>query len=733
MKRPLCIVMLMLAVLLGLLLLIIPMEEHLCVPDRVQVTKIGIVSSKEKKNDSYVVYLKVPKEYGRIMLYLADNQKAPEIGTVIKVCGKCAEFPSATNPGEFDSKSYYRILKIPYKLTDVKILDKQGKADYYKELLFSLKMKFEKRLEKCMPEKDSGVMEAILLGDKNNLDDDIKEAYKRNGIIHIIAVSGLHISIIGLGLYKLLRRMSLHTVIAALISATVMYSYGIMCGMSTSAFRAIFMFMVKVFADVIGRTYDMLSAMSLCAILVLLEQPLYLKHSGFLMSFGAIIALGYVLPALPRSLRKKPFNIFSASMAIFLVNLPVYTTFYFTFPVYSAFLNILILPIMSVLIFLGIAVLILGFVFLPLANILSLGVHIILSWFMICCNMGQGLYGNTWYIGHSENIQVFVYLICLFGFIFFNEYRINPLHKRIKNLPANVRKLTCFSRYILILAGITVLCIRPKDDLKITFLDVGQGDGIVIESKDGNYLIDGGSTSKKELGKYQLIPFLSYEGIGKLDAVILTHEDEDHLSGITELFEEMGKSRGCIKIGNLILPDVDEKTKGDNYRKLEHYAHKYNVPVSYIGRGDEIKNNRVYMKCIGPVSKMKTDEPNAYSTIMFLELGEFRALFTGDVEGKGQENLKEYIRKEGGKYKDITLLKVAHHGSRNTTDKEFLEMIKPRIAVISCGVNNRYNHPHKELVERLEDIGAGIYSTALEGAVTVKTNGKTMNIYGFVK
>ncbi|MBE5860129.1 MAG: DNA internalization-related competence protein ComEC/Rec2 [Butyrivibrio sp.] len=733
MKRPLCIFMMLIALSVWLLMAVMPYEEHLTVPDQASVTKIGFVEGKEKKKDTDVVYLKVPGEEGLLMLYLTEGQEVPAYGRVIKVRGKCMAFQNATNPGEFDSKSYYRILKISYRIVDVRILDVRGSADVYKESLYKIKTGLEESLEKCMDEKDAGVMEAILLGDKNKLDDEIKDSYKRNGIIHIIAVSGLHISIIGFGLYKLLRRMSLHTFFSALLSIFIMYSYGVMCGMSTSAYRAIFMFVAKVLADVIGRTYDMLSAMALCAILILIEQPLYLSHSGFLMSFGAIIGIGYVLPALPEWLREGRLKIFSAGTAITLVNLPVYTSFYYTFPVISAILNILVLPLMSLLILFGLATAFAGCLVIGLGKVFAVIVHFILSWFMVCCLAGEQIYGSTWYVGHSEKIQVFIYLLCLFIFVFFNEYRIKPVHEWLKTKPKKLRKAAGYLRYVAIAAGLVILCIRIKQPLTITFIDVGQGDGIVLETPDANYLIDGGSTSKKNLGKYQLIPFLAYEGIGKLDAVILTHEDEDHLSGIIELFEDMSKNRGSIQVKNLILPDIADESKGENYKKLEEYAKNLNIAISYIGRGDKINSGYLYMKCLGPVSGMQTDEPNAYSTVMYVKLRSFKALFTGDVEKEGQSSLKSYIKRDMEEFENITLLKVAHHGSRYTTDEEFLNMIKPKIAVISCGVNNKYNHPHRELLKRLGDAGSSIYTTAENGAITVTTNGKTMQISNFCK
>ena len=178
-----------------------------------------------------------------------------------------------------------------------------------------------------------------------------------------------------------------------------------------------------------------------------------------------------------------------------------------------------------------------------------------------------------------------------------------------------------YSRYAQI-----ILSLRFHPDLKVTAIDVGQGDGIVIESRGTNYMIDGGSTSKRGLNQYQLTPFLLYEGIGRLDGIILTHEDEDHLSGIMELLEEI--PNGGIKVDNLILPDIAESSKGKNYRALVDKAQEVGVSVSYISRGQQIRAGIVMMTCLAPIRSMCTDEPNAYSTVMMLDCKDFKMMLT---------------------------------------------------------------------------------------------------------
>lgn len=731
MKRPLCFIGGLFAATVFLLLQILPAEEYSYPKDRESITVTGIIAAKEERisplsdNKELVLYLKLDNDE-KIIAYLDDFKYKLPIGCALKVSGKVRSFKQARNPGEFDSREYYRILQIKYSLTDVKVLGIGGKEDYLAEGLYNIKLYLESVLDRILPEGDAEVMKAVLLGDRSGLSKEIKEDFKRNGIIHIMAVSGLHISLIGMTLYKLLRKSGVRIIIAALFSTVIMYMYGVMCGMSTSAFRAIVMFLVNLGADIVGRSYDMLSALSLSGIMILASEPLYIRHSGFLMSFGAVLAIGYALPALPDFIKDGRLKIISAGLSIMLVTLPVNMSFYYTYPVYSIVLNIFVLPLMSVLMLFGIISLISGALFVPAGIILAYVCHFIIKWFLLLCNVGKKLPGNTWYAGHADIWQVVFYLVMLGIFVLLGSREVKAYLVLGKN-KKHRQKLLSITRYALLFAGIVILCIRIRPQLRITALDVGQGDGIVIETKSASYLIDGGSTSKKDIAKNQLVPFLSYSGIGSLDAVIVTHEDEDHISGIIEMLDEM-ENAGSISIKNLILPDVNNASKGDNYRMLELKAAQRGVMISYIGRGDRIVNDSICIECIGPVKDMKTDEPNAYSTVLYIKKDGFKGLFTGDVDGDGQALLRDYIKENKDEFSNITFLKVAHHGSRYTTDEEFLKIINPRISIISCGINNRYRHPHKELIQRLENTGSGIYITAQKGAVITSLQADKLKI-----
>lgn len=772
-KRPLCVIAIAFAAAVYLFLYLFPYDySQLCDDsfDGKSTSFTGYITGKESKTgyDGFskvlILYLQAQDNPElKIKCELTDNykefnyvtggSKEPGIGALVMVRGKYKVYPRATNPGEFDSRQYYAIQKIAYRIVDADIEAVGGESSFYKEALYELRCRLSTVVENSLNPEDAGIIKAMLLGDKSDMDEEIKDLYKRSGIIHIIAISGLHISIIGMGLFKLLRKLRTPIAVAAPLAVLFMWSYGVMSGMSTSAYRAVIMFILALTSQVIGRTYDTLSALALAGILLLIEQPLYLYHSGFLMSFGAVMAVGILLPCLtPISLKinNKILSGILCSISISLFTLPIYMNYYYTFPVYSVFLNVLVLPLMGVLMVLGILLLIIGSLFGSLGIIPGWPVHYVLELYKSLASFSTSLPGSTWYAGSASSFQVIVYLILLVIFIIVSgrckalwdlwtdRRRTKGYREKVQRVERSlgaksIEKMTLLMglRYFIIITAVIIISYRTSPDLKITMLDVGQGDGIVVQTKTSTYLIDGGSTSKTKTGKYILTPFLSHEGIGEIDAVIITHEDEDHISGVIELLE--GMSDGGIRIKNLVLPDAAAGSREDNYAALEILAEQNGVNVNYISRGMELYDENVYIKCFGPTAEMISAGANAHSTILFAQLGEFTALFTGDMEKEGESNLIHFLEENPIEGSGLTLLKVPHHGSKYTTSSELLSLLGPRISLISCGVKNSYGHPHAETLERLDAAGSEIFITTSSGAITVETDGKAMNIDEYVK
>lgn len=774
MRRPLSFLCLIFAAILAVCSWLLPVLIPSSVPDynsldRQQITLEGTVYRKEYRTggavqkemsggyspDVLVIYLKSVHISNQDLDQVIENQKnpynnqiqriicyidktedgEPMLGSSVRISGRVKCFAQAGNPGEFDAHKYYRIMKIDFQLQKAHIVAADGKGNVLREGLYRLQRYFSDVIDSVYEEKEAAIMKAMLLGEKSSLDADTKEMYRQGSILHILSISGLHISLIGMGVYRFLKRVGTPINISAVLSAVLLLCYGSMTGMSMSAVRAIFMFIIHLAADMAGRTYDTITALALAAVLLLVEQPGYIGHSGFLFSFGAVTALCILEPALwgEEQNRRKKFRRFKKALtsgfAVSAVTLPIHLMYYYEFPVYSIFLNMLVIPLMVLVMGAGLFCMLTGGLLYWPANIIS-NIDRGILWFyekccLFCARIPYGIYTG----GMPEKWQIVIYIALLILFA------------------AIGKKQTALWKLVWMAAAFKILLLHPPPELQVTVLDVGQGDCIHIQSESGrNYLIDGGSSSQSRVAEYQILPYLKAKGIRSLEAVFVTHSDIDHCSGILTILEEYHKS--AIRIGTLILPDIDEESKDASYEELERLAGENKIKVQYMSRGQAITDGALTLSCLHPKAGYRSENANEYSLSLYLSFGRFTALFTGDVEGRGEEELQEQFgiyRKEtlasakaaaegfppADAMKRLTVLKVAHHGSENSTGTQFLESVSPRLSLISCGKNNSYGHPHEELIERLEEAESKIYVTAKSGAVTVESDGLRCTVRTF--
>lgn len=606
-------------------------------------------------------------------------------------------------------------------------------------------------------------MTAILLGDKSGLDSGIKKLYQNNGIIHILSISGLHITLIGLGLYRVLRRLGMPVWTAALCGSVVLTLYGLLTGLSVSACRAIGMYLLRMLALLCRRTYDMLTAMGILAVLLVWRNPGYVEHMGFLLSFGSILGVGVLCPVLTPTeeergirakryaegrrgqrmrklwerLRKSAEQGFLAGLSITLTTLPVQLWFSYEIPVYSTLLNVLILPFMSVVVAAGAAAMLapgLGF-----AGTLDV---LVLTGYEQMCILFDRLPFHTWNPGRPGVWQIILYYILWLAVVWGTEWhRQNRKKEALRKRPggpetAKYTVIIAMGKAAALLAAVLVLGMRIPGEDKITFLDVGQGDCVCAQLSSGEvYLFDCGSSSRGRIGERVLIPFLKYHGIGYVDGVFLSHPDADHKNGLMELFA-LGRQEH-ITVGQVILPAIApekrEEAFGEFLKAAENASQREEIIVSYIQAGDRVWNGAVErFLCLHPSEKFSAEDSNAYSECFYIEFtGGYSVLLTGDVENAGEAALVEELRRRG--IRGVTALKTAHHGSRNSTSRELLAQVTPEAAVISCGKNNRYGHPHEETLARLETVGAQVLRTDRQGAVTMCLKKNRMAVETFCR
>lgn len=722
-RRPLCIAALVYIIVIGMTLLIdtlqianmpLTLNESVAaslVKDKEIISISGKVYKQEIKNEKILLYLNETILYqnsshikaNHIIVY-TDQIKQIPYGYKILVKGKVKKFQKASNLGQFNSYLYYKSLNIDFSVVTETITILENQENFVTDTLYQIRNSLGNNFD-LITKKDTenATFKAMLLGDSSEFTGDIKDLYQKGGILHIVCISGTHIGIVGMFLFVLLRKCGFDFRLSCLLCIVVVILYGIMTGFGVSAYRAVIMFSIGMFAKIIGRTYDLLSALALASILILIENPYYIFNLGFLLSFGAVLGIGVVSPVINKALdvKSRIAKDFLTSVSVTFVTLPILLYFYYEFPIYSIFLNLIVIPISSIVLASGIlGCLCAEFSILLGTFMLGIGSYI-LKLYELLCKFSLKLPYSSIIIGKPSVIQIIIY----YGILFLVLYGLKKWKQKY---------LT-----ILFLVMIVVITIRLPQGFWITFLDVGQGEGIVIHAKNNTtYMIDGGSSNVNEVGKYRILPFLKAKGIKKLNYSILTHPDADHTSGIIELIKT------GYPIDSLVLPEIG--VKDEAYMELEQLAIGAGIQLLYLHKGSIIRDGQLQMECLHPYKEYLPKSLNDYSIVLSLRYDSLNMLLTGDLETKGENEVMELLKE------DYDILKVAHHGSKNSTSSAFLKKLQAEYAIISCGENNRYGHPHEELLERLNDMGMHILTTKEKGAITieVKNNAIWYSLYG---
>ena len=741
----------------------------------------GTVGRREQREGMQVLYLKntsIPKARW-ILVYLKDSDYSYFIGNILKIQGRIQNYEHPGNPGQFDSLTYYQTKKIDAFCYADRAELLEDKRDWLREALVELRLCLSHGLEQTLGESESGILKAMLLGDKGQLPLDIKRLYQRSGIAHLLAISGLHISILGAGFYKGMRKIGIPCLLAGAPALIFMACYGILTGAGVSTLRALTMFFLAVGADLVGRTYDIQTALGAAAIWLLLEQPLYARDGAFLLSFGAVFGLVEVTALLKawtkgngtgewefpeggNESRKEGWKAVEklrhlvteglwACLGIQIVTLPILLYCFYEAPVYAPFLNLLVIPLMGPLLAGGLCCMLLG-VFFPAgavpAALLCRGILEVTEFLARCFNR---LPGAVFCGGCPAKWQMGAYYGGVALMLLWGKYRGGQERMWIQKKTGEQKEIQrqgrlekfCFSSlYILCLL---LLLWRHEPAFSLTMLDVGQGDAICFRTRGGStYLMDGGSTSEKQTGEYILEPFFKYQGKSRVDYILVSHLDRDHISGILEILEE-----GFLEVGCLILPaasqgktgGADRKTgelteaadlcqalaeQDEAYGKLKKLAEEREVKIQVMGAGDSLEDGELRLYCLGPERGERYESRNAASLTICLEYKKLRVLLTGDLEGTGESRVLDRLFAQS-----YDILKTAHHGSGNSTKEEWLARVNPRIALISCGEKNSYGHRHEELLERLKNQGCRIYLTPRDGAVTVQSDGESYEVTKF--
>lgn len=607
------------------------------------------------------------------------------------------------NPNAFNYKRHLLSEKIRYIFqADTIFKCVEGKKTMIDSLLI-LRQEAIKRAADKVPETVAAFMNALLFGDKSLIGQNLLESYQKLGISHLLAISGLHVSIFTTLLYFLLIRLGLKKETVRRLLLVFLPAYAVLAGGAPSVNRAVFMGICLLLFSQRRNNIHPIDGLGLSFILFIIYNPYLLYHPGFQLSY-LVTAVLLFSRNLFQTLQGKIRPLIAVSFIAQVASMPILLLHFYEISLLSFLLNILYVPLYSSVV-LPLCLLCFGLMQVPFLNDWISG---ILNGILLIANKMALLFADftvfTITLGKPPIIIFLIYILIILT-IFVQLERKSWRSKNVYFL-------------FMIPVFMHLACVKWSPIGEIVFLDVGQGDSIVIKLpfNKGNYVIDTGGVidfpkekwmeraRPYDPGERVVLPFLKSKGITKLDALILTHGDADHIGGAKALINN-------IKIRNVLVGATVEKSNLE--MDVIQSAYLNGGKVVEAREGERWTDGGYDFYILSPPEGTKAT--NNASIVILTEIGQYRFLFTGDLEKEGEERLLD-------RYPNlkVDVLKVGHHGSRTSTTPRFVETIQPEVAIISAGKNNRFNHPHPEVLEILEKSGVSIFRTDKHGAITFR-------------
>lgn len=693
------------------------------------ITVVGTVEEVSLRTDElqcvlqaeyYVTVDSVITSGSRLLLHVRDENKdalRQIIGSIgpgdrAAVKGSMLKPGPAQYPGAFNAQDYLTSKNITasfYAFDAVDITILSDTPAFPSAMINHIRQSIAAVIDKYYGTQAAAMLRALLLADRSMMERESKETFIHAGVMHVLAVSGLHVGMIILILTVVFQRIPLqYRLIAIVIGLLAFY---LLTNSPPSVFRASVMAVVYIAALYWNRDANKYNALAVAAILILLVNPEDLFHPGFQLSFAAVLGILFGLEWFEKFEIKKKRNerlllFLVVSLSAQLATLPL-TAYYF------GKVSITALPA--------------GFIAIPAAGallgngILTLGLSLVSNTAAeITASAGEfivaGLTGFVTFVSLLPFAYITTPLTTKAQVLLFYIFAAILLFAR-KNMERLSSRLMLFLFGMLILFTgwqITSSGITERGGLSVFFADVDQGDAALLQLPDNKViLIDAGPASENfDSGRDVIIPLLNNLGIKTIDAVFLSHIDIDHYGGLYTLMEE-----GYVK--EVYKPAADTSNKND--LMLEQIIAGHNIPFYYLTDTVWQWGGTAFISAVDtrePVYDYLTD--NDGSAVLKVIYGETSLLFTGDIEKAGEQLLLNRY----GSFLSADVLKVSHHGSGGSSHRTFLQTISPTIAVISAGRYNRLNHPAEETLERLGEISCTVYRTDREGTVILRSDGE---------
>lgn len=638
-----------------------------------------------------------------------------DYGDVIRMSGWWKKPDVPRNPGEFDYPSYLLARNIgllfygeePEKEWSGKMT--WGVVPFLVDLRCRAMAGLDRELDPAYREFAKGV----LFGERG-LGVDDADLFSRVGIAHLLAVSGLHVGIIYGAVVRVFRRMQMPVFLQMFILAFLFCTYAFWCDFSISVIRAGGMAMIQLMAQIYRRNYDSIQAMALVGCATMAYNPYLIGTASFMLSYAAVFSIA----AFQAHLVEKANGLYPGagkigaplllSLCVVLFSYPMVSGIFNRVAVLSVFLNLAAVPIAGVILLVllisSIAVWVgLGYWAVPgykLSNLLIGGLY-----------QGATLFdGISWQSMLAPALPVWRWSIhyLFMGLVWGYFYTKKQWSIRLAIVLA------------VFMVWIPVLENGFGSEMRVSFLDVGQGDAAVLELPGGEVLlVDGGGSEYRDMGADVVLPAILSRGIKKVDILLCTHSHSDHLDGLRELID-------LVEVSAIVVNPLENE---DAFGDFLLEARRKGIKIVLAGEGSKMTFKRgVRLEFLHPFTDQYYKSPNDSSLVFRISYGETAFLFTGDVEGEGEKLILG-----SGASLQSQVLKIAHHGSSTSSMEDFIRSVDPDFAVVSVGERNPYGHPGYKTLELLEEEGVQYYRTDMHGAVVFSTDGKVIQRDHMVK
>lgn len=709
-----------------------------------------VISNKEEQEfvNRYKVKV-IEDKYKNTNLYIKiDKNINLEYGDKIKIKGEFEEPQSQRNYKGFDYKQYLKTLKIygTIKVDTIEVKEKNC-GNSINLLANKTFLKIKNNIEKTYNKEISSIILGVMLGYTDNIDKEIKEQFSESNISHVLAVSGMHIAYVIIISKKITEKV-LGKRISYIVASFILIIYMYITGFSTSIVRAGIMGIITCMSFVFYRKSNTINNIAISSLIILVNNPYTLMSISFLLTYGGtlgIILFNSTIEKILKSIKirnkkwkylfvkiqRKSENIIkiiSVLISAQIIIAPIMLIQFNTIGISFLITNLLLSFIIGIIVMGGFLQILISFISNQLGKILANFISIPIYGLILISKIGTKIPLGNFKVGTPNLNQIIIYYIIIYIVIYFyklfHSQKLNSTQIRIKNIIYLIKyKIKPYKRkikYIVVIIFFVILILSffPKN-LKLYFIDVGQGDStLIITPSNQKILIDGGGSENYEVGKNTLVPYLLDRKINRIDYILISHFDQDHVGGIIELLEE-------VKVEKIIISKQIKIT--EQYIKLIKIAKYKNIKIIQVKKGDKLNiEPNLIIDILFPNTNQITDNAiNNNSIVAKITYKNLKILFTGDIEEIAE---KELIKLYKNNELRADILKVAHHGSKTSSTQEFLNLVKPKIALIGVGKNNNFGHPNKDVLERLKYIGTKVYRTDECGEIMISINKKCINL-----